>query len=92
MPSFSQPLSLNANTPQDCHHLHFTVAGASQVAQTVENLPSVWETQVQSLGWDDPLEMEMEIHSSILAWRISWTEEPGGLHSPWGRKELDMVE
>ena len=44
-------------------------------------MPAVWETQVQSLGWEDPLEKKMTNHSSILAWRISWTEEPGGLES-----------
>ena len=53
----------------------------SLVAQTVENLPAVLETWVQSLGWEDPLEKEMETHSSILAWRIPRTEEPGGLQS-----------
>ena len=47
--------------------------------------------QVQSLGWEDPLEKEMATHSSILAWQIPWTEEPGGL-SPWGRKESDTTE
>ena len=47
------------------------------------------ETQVQSLGWEAPLEKEMATHSSILAWRISWTEEPGGVCSPWGHKEPD---
>ena len=41
----------------------------------------MWETQAQSLGWEDPLEKEMATYSSILAWRISWTEEPGGLQS-----------
>ena len=51
------------------------------MAQTVKNLPAMWETQVQSLGGEDPLEKEMATHSSILAWRISWTEEPGGLQS-----------
>ena len=45
----------------------------------VKKLPSVQETQVQSLDWEDPLEMGMPAHSSILAWRIPWTEEPGGL-------------
>ena len=45
----------------------------------VENLPEMQETQVQSLGSEDPLEEEMATHSSILAWRIPWTEEPGGL-------------
>ena len=47
------------------------------------------ETWVQSLGQEDPLEKEMEIHSSILAWKIPWTEEPGG---PWGHKESDTTE
>ena len=49
------------------------------VAQTVKNLPAVQETWVQSPGWEDPLEKGMAIHSSILAWRIPWTEEPGRL-------------
>ena len=53
----------------------------SLVAQMVKNLPAMQETQVQSLGWEDPLEKGMETHSSILAWRIPWTEEPGGLPS-----------
>ena len=47
----------------------------------VKSLPAVWEIQVQSLGREDPLEKEMATHSSILAWRNSWTEEPGGLQS-----------
>ena len=51
------------------------------VAKTVKNLPAVQETQVQSLGWEDPLEKRMATHSSIIAWRIPWTEEPGGLQS-----------
>ena len=51
------------------------------VAQRVKNLPVMQETQVQSLDWDDPLEKEMATHSSILTWRIPWTEEPGGLQS-----------
>ena len=50
---------------------------ASLVAQTVKNLPAVQETQVRSLGQEDPLEKEMANHSSILAWKIPWTEEPG---------------
>ena len=49
------------------------------VSQTVKNLPAMWETQVQSLSWEDPLEKGMAIHSSILAWRIPWTEEPDKL-------------
>ena len=47
----------------------------------VKHLPAVRETQVQSLGWEDPLEEEMATHSSILAWKIPWTEEPGRLRS-----------
>ena len=54
---------------------------ASLVAQTVKNLPAMQETWVQSLGWKDPLEEGMATHSSILAWRIPWTEEPDGLQS-----------
>ena len=56
----------------------FTV---SLVGQSVKALPAVQETQVQSTGWEDPLEKEMATHSSIFAWKISWTEEPGGLQS-----------
>ena len=53
----------------------------SLVAQTVKNLPAVQETLLGSLGWEDPLEKGMAIHCSIHAWRIPWTEEPGGLQS-----------
>ena len=65
--------------------------GASLVAQTVKNLPAMQETQVRSLGWEDPLEKEMAIHSSVFAWRIPWTEDPGGLQST-GHKESDTTE
>ena len=51
------------------------------MAQTVKNLPAIQETQIQSLSWEDPLEKEIAAHSSILAWKIQWTEEPGGLQS-----------
>ena len=51
------------------------------MAQTVKRLPAMWETRVQSLGWEDPLEKEMATHSSILAWKIPGTGEPGGLPS-----------
>ena len=54
---------------------------ASLIAQLVKTLPAMQETWVRSLGWDDPLEKEMVTYSSILAWRIPWTEEPGGLQS-----------
>ena len=52
----------------------------------VKRLPAMRETRVQSLGWEDPLEKEMAAHSSILAWKIPWTEEP------WGHKESDTTE
>ena len=51
------------------------------MAQTVKCLPAMWETQVRSLGWEHPLQKEMATHSSILAWKIPWTEEPGRLPS-----------
>ena len=59
---------------------------ASLVAQMVKNLPAVWETQVQSLGQEDPLEEEMATHSSSLAWKIPWIRSLAG-YSPWGHKE-----
>ena len=63
----------------------------SLVAQTVKRPPTVWETQVRSLGQEDPLEKEMATHSSTLAWKIPWTLEHGTLQS-WGRKESDTTE
>ena len=69
-----------------------SVWGASQLSQMVKNLPAMQETQVQSLGQEDPLEKGMATHSSILAClRNPWTEEPGGLQSR-GHKELDTTE
>ena len=56
-------------------------AEASLVAQTVKHLPTIWETQVRSLGQEDSVEKEMKTHSSILAWKIPWTEKPGKLQS-----------
>ena len=61
----------------------------SLMAQIINNLLSMQETCVRSLGWEDSLEEGMATHSSILAWRITWTEEPG---SPWGCQESDMTE
>ena len=61
------------------------------MAQTVKNLPAVRETWVQSLGWEDPLQKGMATHSSILAWTIPWTEEPGRLQS-MGLQESDTTE
>ena len=57
---------------------------ASLVAQLVKNPPAMWETWVRSLGWEDPLEKGKATHSSVLAWRIPWTEEPGRLHAVHG--------
>ena len=65
-----------------------TILLASLMAQSVKNLPAMQETWVQFLGWKDALEKEMATHSSILAWRIPWTEEPGGLQS-MGLQESD---
>ena len=61
------------------------------MAQRLKRLPAMWETWVRSLGREDPLVKEMAIHSSILAWRIPWTEELGELQS-MGCKELDTTE
>ena len=69
----------------------FITIGASLVAQTVKNLPAVQETQVQSLGQEDPLEKGMATHSSILAWRTVWTEETGELQS-MGSQRVDVTE
>ena len=61
------------------------------MAQTLKHLSIMRETQVRSLGWEDPPEKEMAIHSSTIAWKIPWTEEPGRLQS-MGSKELDTTE
>ena len=75
---------------KNIYHFH-PVSWASLVAQTVKNLPTMWETWVHFLSWEDPLEEGMATHSSILAWRIPWTEEPGRV-AAWGLKESDMTE
>ena len=59
----------------------FDITWSSLVAQTVKNPPAMQETRVSSLGWEHPLDKGMATHSSILAWRIPWTEEPGNLQS-----------
>ena len=61
------------------------------MVQRLKHLPAMWESWVRSLGQEDPLEKEMATHSSILAWRIPWTEELGGLQST-GHKESDTTE
>ena len=71
--------------------LGFLYLKASLVVQRLKHLPAMWETWVRSLGREDLLEKEMATHSSILAWRIPWTEELGGLQFA-GRKESDPTE
>ena len=77
--------SMVGHSPWGCkesdttERLHFALT--SLVAQTVKRLPAVWDTQVRPLGWEDPVEKEMATHSSILAWKIPWTEGPGRLQS-----------
>ena len=81
----SLPAQLLCSTYTACSHLSFynyiPKRGASLVAQMVKNLPAVQETWVPSLDWEDPLKEGRATNSSILAWRIPWTEEPGGLQS-----------
>ena len=102
-PSSGLPFSLPPSLPSSplfslfltvflSFHMYFvSYAWASQVAKLVENPPTmleIRERRVRSLGWEDPLEEGMATHSSILAWRIPWTEEPVG-YSPQGCTELD---
>ena len=63
---------------------------ASLVTQMVKNLPAVGETQIWSLGWEDPLEKGMGTHSIILAWKIPWTEEPGWLQSMGSQSQTQL--
>ena len=67
------------------HNLQVPQLCASPVAQLIKNLPAMWETWVRSLGWEHPLEKGTATLSSVLAWRIPWTEEPGGLRA-WGHR------
>ena len=70
--SYTQMLKLYSGTIA-------TLTNVEQVAHVVKRLPTMWEMQVRSLGWEDPLEKEMACHSSILAWEMPWAGEPGGL-------------
>ena len=77
----------------DAEQLQFLMRpGASLMAQMAKNLPATWETHIQFLSHEDPLEKEMATHSSILAWRIPWTEEPGRIQ-PLGSQRVrhDLV-
>ena len=67
-------------------YFHYSFDRTSLVTRTVKHLPTMQETGVQSLGQEDPLEKEMAPHSSTLAWKIPWTEEPGGLQSMWSQR------
>ena len=75
MPSVVELQDLNHWTAREVPNLYFLKVPPrlSLVAQLVKNLPAMWETWVQSLGWEDPLEKRKATHSSILAWRIAWT-------------------
>ena len=70
--------------------LYLELELTSLIAHLIKNLPAMQETWVRSLGWEDPLEKEMATHSTILAWRVPWTEESGGLLS-MGSQESDML-
>ena len=91
----SQPLSCastgNSKKVQAFLYSRLPMLKASLVAQTVKDLLAVQETWIQFLGWEDPLEKGMTTHSSILAWRTPWTEEPGRLQS-MGLQRSDMTE
>ena len=73
-------LSWPSEEPWVAAPVHLFVIPSSLVAQMVKHLPAMWETQVRSLGWEDPLEKEMATHSSTLVWKIPRMEEPGGVH------------
>ena len=78
----SQVQSLVGELDPTCHNwdlVQWRMLGASLVAQMVNNLPAMQETWVRCLGGEDPLEKGMATHSSVLAWRIPWTEDPGGV-------------
>ena len=87
------PPVLTNRFSEDRHEVSFILAqvGASLVAQMIKNPTSMQETWAQSLGRENPLKEDMATHSSILAWKIPWSKEPGGLQSI-GSKESDMTE
>ena len=76
---------------ENIHYLGVVMASFVYVAQSIKNPSTIQETQVQFLDWEDPLELEMAIYSSILAWEIPWTEESGELQS-MGSQESDTTE
>ena len=78
-------LGIFRNTAGMLIYISIVLLWACLVAQRLKHLPAMQETWVRSLGREDPLEKEMATHSSILAWRIPWTEEPGGVKKSWTR-------
>ena len=89
IPWTEKPGRLPSMGSQRVRHDWATSLSLSLVAQMLKGLLTVQDTWARSLGWEDPLEKEMANHSSTLAWEISWTEEPGGLHGV--ANELDMT-
>ena len=85
---------MHMTPPTTKNHLDpdYQYPGASLVAQAVKNLPAMQETQVRSLGQEGPLEKGMATHSSILAWRIPWREEPGGLQSRGSQSQTRLSD
>ena len=81
------PRDIATRTMLFLKQLQLVTRVGSLVVQLVKNPPAMWETWVQSLSWEDPLEKGKSTHSSILAWRISWT-----VYNPWGCKESDTIE
>ena len=77
------PILSGVKKPSLFHGNSIATIGQWFLVQTVKNLLAIQETQVRPLGWENPLEKEMATHSSILAWRILWAEEPGVLQSKW---------
>ena len=87
---YTKPMTSDAKRTA-MEHTCSMILQHSLVAQRLKRLPATWEIWVRSLGWEDPLEKEMAIHFSILAWRIPWRRSLVG-YSPWGHKELDTTE
>ena len=89
-PSDGSWQALKAQFPTSFLTFHFTIKWASPVAQMVKNPSAMRETRVGSLGQEDPLEKDMATHSSIPAWRIPWTEEPGGPQSTGPQSQIGL--
>ena len=87
----AMPSSRGFSQPKDGPLISWVLCIAGLVAQMGKNLPAMQETWVRSLGWEDPLEEGIATHSSILVWRIPWTEEPGGLQSMGSQKSQMQV-